>query len=210
VTATSRPDGTWPELLLPEAAYDVVLEPAGDTTTGGVTVLLAAVDGASTIDALTLAQPALVHGRALGAAGEDLGAIEVTAIPRGLLAPSPAAGTSTVTAADGTFTLALAPGADYELGFDSPARSHGRARVPVTAPLAGQSLELPSVTLPAARRLLGDVAIASGIGGAAGVTVLLSCLDCDFATPLAEAVTDSTGAFVLAIPVTPSVIDPAP
>jgi hypothetical protein len=210
VTATSRPDGTWPELLLPEAAYDVVLEPAGDTTAGGVTVLLAAVDGASTIDALTLAQPALVHGRARGAAGEDLGAIEVTASPRGLLAPSPAAGTSTVTAADGTFTLALAPGADYELGFDSPARSHGRARVSVTAPLAGQSLELPSVTLPAARRLLGDVAIASGIGGAAGVTVLLSCLDCDFATPLAEAVTDSTGAFVLAIPVTPSVIDPAP
>ena len=209
VTATSRPDGTWPALRLPEAAYDVVLEPAGDATAGGVTVLLASVDGESTIDALTLAQPALVHGRVLGAAGENLGAIQVTASPRGLLAHSPAAGTSATTAADGTFTLALAPGAGYELGFDSPARSHGRTRVSVTAPLAGQSLDLPSVTLPAAVRLIGDVAIASGIGGAGGVTVLLSCLDCDFATPLAEAVTDSTGAFVLAVPVTVSASDPA-
>ena len=209
VTATSRPDGTWPALGLPEAAYDVVLEPAGDTTTGGVTVLLASVDGESTIDALTLAQPALVHGRVLGAAGENLGAIEVTASPRGLLAHSPAAGTSTTTAADGTFTLALAPGAGYELGFDSPARRHGRTRVSVTAPLAGQSLELASVTLPASVRLIGDVAITSGIGAAAGVTVLLSCLDCDFATPLAEAVTDSTGAFVLAVPVRVSASDPA-
>lgn len=209
VTATSRPDGTWPALRLPEATYDVVLEPAGDTTTGGVTMLFTSVDGESIIDALTLAQPALVHGRVLGAAGENLGAIQVTASARGLLAPSPAAGTSTITAADGTFTLALAPGAGYELGFDSPARSHGRTRVSVTAPLAGQSHDLPSVTLPAAMRLIGDVAIASGIGGAAGVTVLLSCLDCDFATPLAEAVTDSTGAFVLAVPVTVSASDPA-
>jgi hypothetical protein len=210
VTATSRPDGAWPALRLPEATYDVVLEPADDTTAGGVTVLLASVDGESTIDALTLAQPALVHGRALDAAGEALGAIQVTASPRGLLAPSPAAGASTTTAADGTFTLALAPGAEYELGFDSPARSHGRASMSVPTPPAGQSLDLPSVTLPAAVRLIGDVAIASGIGGAAGVTVLLSCLDCDFATPLAEAVTDSTGAFVLAVPVPASAIDPAP
>jgi hypothetical protein len=42
------------------------------------------------------------------------------------------------------------------------------------------------------------------------VTVLLTCLDCDFAAPLAEAVTDGTGAFVLAVPVVPSVIAPAP
>jgi hypothetical protein len=208
VTATSRPDGTWPELRLPAAAYDVVLEPGDDTAAGGVTVLLASVDGDSSVDALALTQPALVHGKIVSLAGEDLGQIQVTATPRGLLASSPAAGAATITASDGTFTLALAPDAEYEISLDSAARRHGRTRITVTAPPAGQSLDLASITLSPAVRLIGDVAITNGAGGAAGVTVLLSCLDCDFATPLAEAVTDSTGAFVLAVPVAPSV--PAP
>lgn len=210
VTATSRPDGTWPALRLPAAAYDVVLEPAADTAAGGVTVLLVSVDEESSVDTLALTPPALVHGKAVDAAGEALAQIQVTATPRGLLASSPAAGADTTTAPDGTFTLALAPGAGYELGFDSAARRHGRTRMTVTAPPAGQSLDLAPVTLLAAVRLIGDAAITSGASSAAGVTVLLSCVDCDFAAPLAEAVTDSTGAFVLAVPVTPSVIAPAP
>lgn len=211
VTATSRPDGTWPELRLPAAAYDVVLEPAGDSagdSAGGVTVVVVNVDADSSIDTLALTPPAFVHGKVVDAAGQDLAQIQVTATPRGLLASSPAAGAATATASDGTFTLALAPGVEYQLAFDSPARRHGRARSTVTAPLAGQSLELTPVTLPAAVRLSGGVAFSGGAGSAAGVTVLLSCLDCDFAAPLAEAVTDSSGAFVLAIPVTPSVITP--
>lgn len=209
VTATSRADGAWPALRLPEAAYDVVLEPAGDTTTGGVTVLSASIDGASTIDTLTLALPALVQGRAVGVAGENLGGILVTASPRGLLAPSPSAGAATTTAEDGTFTLPLAPGAGYEIGFESAARSHGGKRVSITAPLAGQSLDLAPVTLPEAVRLIGDVAISGAIGSAAGVTVLATCLECDFATPLAETVTDSNGTFVLAVPILPSAAEPA-
>lgn len=211
VTATSRPDGTWPELRLPAAAYDVVLEPAGDSaadSAGGVTVLVVNVAEQSTVDTLALTPPALVHGKVVDAAGESLAQIQVTATPRGLVASSPAAGAATITASDGTFTLALAPGVEYELGFDSPTRRHGRARSTVTAPLAGQSLELTPVTLPVAVRLTGEVAFSGGAGSAAGVTVLLSCLDCDFAAPLAEAVTDSAGAFVLAVPVTPSVITP--
>jgi hypothetical protein len=209
VTATAGQDGTWPALRLPAAAYDVVLEPAADTAAGGVTVVPVNVDGETSVDALALTQPALVRGRVVDAGGDGLARTQVTATPRGLLAASPAAGAVALTAGNGTFVLTLAPGAEYELAIDSATRQHGRTRVSVTAPPAGQSIDLAPVALSPAVRVSGDVAITSG-AGAAGVTVLLTCLDCDFAAPLAEAVTDGTGAFVLAVPVVPSVIAPAP
>jgi hypothetical protein len=201
VTASAGPDGVWPPVRLPAAIYDVVLEPAGaSAASGGVTVREVDLVANATVDRLDLAQPALVHGRAVDSDGNGLSNLQVTASPLGLLAHSPAAGASAGTAVDGAFTLALAPDTDYELVIDSPDRRHGRARVTVPAPAAGQSLDLPPTRLPAASRLRGEVALLDGAGGAAGITVLLSCLACDDPTPVAEAVTDSTGAFVLAVP----------
>jgi hypothetical protein len=201
VTAVAQPDGAWPTVRLPAAIYDVVLEPAsGSAASGGVTVQVVDLVENPSVDTLSLAQPALVRGQAVDSDGNGLSNLHITASPLGLLAHSPAAGAAASTAVDGAFALSLAPGTDYELVIDSPDRRHGRARVFVTAPAAGQDLDLPPTRLPAASRLRGEVALLEGAGGAAGITVLLSCLGCDDPTPVAEAVTDSTGAFVLAVP----------
>lgn len=202
VTAIAQPDGAWPPVRLPEALYDVVLEPADGSaaTSGGVTVRVVDLGATPIVDTLDLAQPALVRGKVVDSDGNSLDGVQVTASPLGLLAHSPAAGEAAGTAVDGAFALALAPDTEYELVIDSADRRHGRARVRVTAPAAGQSLDLAATRLPAAASLRGEVALLEGAGGAAGITVLLSCLGCDDSAPLAEAVTDSTGAFVLAVP----------
>jgi hypothetical protein len=201
VTAIAQPGGAWPALRLPEAGYDVVLEPDSDAAaSGGVTVRVVDLAATPIVDTLALAPPALVRGQIVDSDGNDLAGIQVTASPLGLLAHSPAAGAAAGTDSEGAFALALAPDTPYELVIDSPDRRHGRARVPVPATAAGQSLELAATRLPPAASLRGEVALLEGAGGAAGITVLLSCLGCDDPAPLAEAVTDSTGAFVLAVP----------
>jgi hypothetical protein len=198
-TATAGADGAWPPVRLPEGVYDVILEPAGDDPADSVTARVVDLAASPVVDSLRLASPALVRGRAVDPAGSGLPGIQITARPLGLLAHSPAAGAAATTASDGTFALALAPDAEYELVLDSADRRHGRTRITVTTPAAGESLELAPRTLLAAARLTGQVALLDG-AGAAGVAVLLSCLSCDATAPLAEAVTDSTGAFVLAVP----------
>jgi hypothetical protein len=201
VTAIAQPDGAWLPMRLPEAVYDVVLEPAdGAATSGGVTVRVVDLGTTPIVDTLALAPPALVRGKVVDREGNDAGGIQVTASPLGLLTHSPAAGDAAGTDSEGAFALALAPDTEYELVIDSADRDHGRARVRVPATAAGQSLELPATRLPPAASLRGEVALLEGAGGAAGITVLLSCLGCDDPAPLAEAVTDSTGAFVLAVP----------
>lgn len=202
VTAIAQPDGAWLPVRLPAAVYDVVLEPADGSPAASGSVTVRAVDlvASPAVDALDLAQPALVRGQAVDRDGNGLASLQVTASPRGLLALGLAAGEATSTGQDGAFALSLAPDTEYELVIDSPDRSHGRARVTVSAPAAGQVLDLAPTPLPRASSLRGTVALFEGAGGAAGITVLLSCLDCADPAPLAEAVTDSTGAFVLAVP----------
>ena len=203
VTANARPDGAWPPVRLPEAVYDVVLEPADDTaeTHGSATVqVVDLLAETPSVDTLALVQPGLVHGKVVNSNGNSLAGAQVTASPLGLLAHSPAAGDAAGTDSQGAFALALVPDTEYELAIVSASRGHGRARVRVRAPAAGQSLELATTRLPAAASLRGEVALLEGAGGAAGITVLLSCLGCGDSAPLAEAVTDSTGAFVLDVP----------
>jgi hypothetical protein len=202
VTVIAGPDGAWLPVRLPSAAYDVVLEPAGDSA-GSVTVRSVDLTTDPDVAFLDLAQPALVRGRVVDSDGNGLGSVQVTASPRGQLAHSAAAGATAGAAEDGAFELSLAPDTEYELVIAGAARGRGRARITVTTPVAGQGLDLAPTPLPEASSLRGEVALLDGAGGAAGVTVLLSCLDCDDPAPLAEAVTDSTGAFVLAVPYEP-------
>lgn len=201
VTAVARPDGAWPAVTLPEAVYDVVLEPPDGSAgnAGGVVVRVVDLAADPGVDTLALAEPALVRGTVVDGGGGALSNIRVTARPLDLLAHSPAAGDAATTDANGAFTLGLAPDTAYELLADSTDRRHGRARISVTAPAAGQSLELAPTSLPAASRLSGEVALLDG-AGAGGITVLLTCLGCDDPAPLAEAVTSGSGAFVLAVP----------
>lgn len=201
VAVTARPDGTWPLVRLPEAVYDVLLEPpqGASASSGSVTVREIDLAAGDPVDSLALAQPAIVRGVVAGDGAAGLDGVQVTAVPLGLLANIPGAGASTVTADGGAFSLALSPGGAYELVLDSLDRRHARVRVPVTAPGSGEIHDLPATALPPAARLSGEVALLDG-SGAAGVTALLLCLGCDETEPLAEAVTDSTGAFVLAVP----------
>lgn len=196
VAVTAGPDGAWPAARLPGAVYDVILEPPPGA--GAVTVREVDLTAGEPVDSLALAEPAIARGAVVDSAAAALPGVQVTAVPRGLLAHSPDAGASAVTGEDG-FALALSPGGVYELVFDSLDRRHGRVRVPVPALTAGEITELTATALPPAARLSGEVALLDG-GAAAGVTVLLLCFGCDDPTPVAEAVSDSTGAFVLAVP----------
>ncbi len=211
LSATADIDGVVPEVRLPVAVYDVIIEPdagAGEGEDGHVTVrTVDLADGAPSV--LSLAAASVLRGSVIDADGTGLSGIRVTAAPRALLAQIPGASASALSDADGGFALPLVGGGTYELTFDAPDRRYGRLRVPVLVPAVDSPEPLGPVTLARAARVTGRVTSASSSAGIAGVNVLLFCAPdetsavCASATgdqPLAEAVTDFDGRFVLASP----------
>ncbi len=197
VTATASAGGAFPAIELPVAVYDVILEPARP----GAPVTLLVVDlGEGAPASLSSAAPATVTGTVNDAGGKPVAGAEVTALPLGLLAGSPDAGVSAVTAADGTFALSVTGGGSYELLIES--RGHGSVRVQREAPASG--LDLGAIALPTAFLASGRLVLPSTGAGAAGVTIQLLCATCSAPAgevPVAEAVSDAFGDFTLRIPV---------
>jgi hypothetical protein len=191
-----------PALQLPEAVYDVLIEPAA----GADGAQLMEVDlspGVATPQRLALGAPARVRGVVTDASGAALAGVRVSATPSGALAGATTAGAAAVTGATGEFVLSLAGGGDYELAWTTADARHARARQTVRAPGAGAELDLAAVSLAPALRVSGRVTIAGGAGGSAGVTLQLLCFTCNGAEPswpVAEAVTGATGEFALAVP----------
>ncbi|ACY12919.1 carboxypeptidase-like regulatory domain-containing protein [Haliangium ochraceum] len=199
-SALSGSDGTWPALDLPRGLYDVILEPPADAPADeAVTRLLIDVDGSS-VNQLELVRAATVRGRVLDDSGAGLAEVQIAATPRGLLAPSAAANAVTRSDDDGAFTLALAPDTEYGLTLDGDSRSYARTRLDIVTPAAGTLSDELRIDLVPAAKLTGQVFLLDGAAGAPGVVVQLLCLACDDTEPLAEAVSDKTGTFVLAVP----------
>jgi hypothetical protein len=201
VTATASAGGAFPALELPVAVYDVILEPAQASASAPVTLLSVDLgDGAPA--SLSSAAPATLTGTVTDAGGAPVAGAEVTASPLGLLAGSPDAGVSAITAADGSFALAVTGGGSYELVLEG--RGHGSVRTQREAPASDQVLDLGAIALPAAFLATGRLVLPSTGAGAAGVTVQLLCATCSAPAgevPVAEAVSDASGDFTLRIPV---------
>lgn len=193
--------GAWPEISLPRAVYDVILEPAGE---GGASLIEVDLRAPGAPPALAPVAAATLAGTVVDADGAAVAGVEVVAAALGLLAQSPGAGASAVTDEDGRFSLGVTPGGSYELLLDDPARSHGRLRVIEDAPGPGQSRELGALALPRAFLAGGRLVLLPSGAAASGVVVQLVCAACAASeghTPAAEAVTDAFGSFALRVPV---------
>ena len=166
-----------------------------------LTVDLAAGNPSPT--ALVLPAPATLHGVVTDGVS-PVAAVAVTAAPRGLLANLASGAAMASSDGDGEFSLALVGGGRYDLALVPAGADLARERLgEVSAPAAGITGELGSTELTAAISVFGQVTIPGVAGGGAGVTVMALCYDCDGVaaqTPVAEAVTDTTGRFTLAIP----------
>jgi hypothetical protein len=202
-TATSEvASGTTSLALVTDAAGKLpsALAPAGPLTavieaTPG-DVALAALDLTAGVPATVDAPPMITAtGRVASATGASLGGAQLTATPLGALALAGIPARTASAAADGTFALPLASGGHVALRVLDPA---GR----------GAALELADVTavpatlnLPAAVRLSGTLLGRNGKLIGAAVQVLCGgCTGVARTRPLAEAATNISGDFVVAVP----------
>jgi hypothetical protein len=203
VTATADGAGDLPATSLPETMYDVIVEPPnGAPADQGVALL--AVDlqmGAPDPATLALVAWATLTGDAIDESSVGLDEIRITAIPSGVLAGTTTAAAMASTDA-GSYSLPVAGGGEYDLVFDSADYSRARARVSAQAGAAGQATAVADVEMPAALAASGDVTL--GANGVAGVSVTLLCYECsgqmEASLPVAEAVTDISGSYTLAVP----------
>jgi hypothetical protein len=212
------PAGAMTPTLLPEAIYDAVIEPPDEAARDTQATNVTEVDlrsGAPDPAELGLAAPARLVGRVLAPGEEEPVAragVRVQATPRtGLLLGAPRAGATDITGEDGSFTLLVAAGGEYELTADGAPLRQGRVRIHVTAPEPGAAAELDAIELPRVLRATGVIAVASGGDSVAGAHLQLFCETCGpegGALPVGETLTDDVGRFFLTAP-DPGVDPPA-
>lgn len=208
VSLASGADGAL-AAVLPEAVYDVVLEPAPGNAADAVTH--AVVDmraGQPDVVALAFVAPVAIAGRITDEGGAAVAGASVSATPVGILAQTQSARASVETDSSGRFVLTATPDTEYRLVIDGQDGGHARERLSITSPASG-TLELGSIALARALEVRGRVTVPGRPGGAAGVVVQLLCADCpapDASQPLAETVSDAFGDF--SVPVPDPVADP--
>jgi hypothetical protein len=205
MTAEADAGGALPALVLPETAYDAVVEPPAELS--GEAVRIADVDlspGETAPATLSLAPPAMLIGRVVDNAQLGIEGVEVSAIPRGLLANVACASATATTTSQGAFDISLVGNGEYDLLLEPRGATHARVRTTgVVAPGSGVEGTLDTVELPEGIAVTGRVEIPGVAGGALGVHVMALCHECTgvmAAAPLADAVTGIDGSFVLVIP----------
>lgn len=203
LTAVADGAGNVSGLLVPEAGYTVLVEPAAATP--GQVMRMMTLDlsaGTPSPTALSLATGGMIFGVVRDDEERPIPNVRVTATPEGVLTSSPAASASATTGADGSYTLRLVGNGQYALRYTSTTGSYGHRLDSVTAPATDMFSEL-DVALPAAIRVTGTINIPGLAPGVGGVSVSALCVDCsgaDALRPRAEAVSAGDGAFTLAIP----------
>jgi hypothetical protein len=203
VTVTADGSGDLPATMLPDAVYDVIVEPhVSAPPTEGVSLMEVDMQmGVPSPVQLSLAEWATVTGDAVDveAAGIDL--IRVTAIPTGVLAGATTASASSTTDA-GTYALSVAGGGAYDLVFDASDYGQARARLSVQAGAAGDTTIVSNVEMPDALEVTGSIELDGN--PLAGVSITLLCYECSgdkkASLAIAEAVSEIDGAFSLATP----------
>ena len=201
-TVIADATGQLPSLELPRGIYDVVIDPPPGSAEDA-TLLVVDITGAGPTLLATTALARLT-GRVVDSQGAGVANARIAATARGVLASSLGATRVITTASDGSFDLALPGDGDYDITVTGPASEHAVHRLQATAPSAGQNSLLGDIALARALAYTGRVMLGgANPGGAAGATVHLLCITCparDRELPVAEAVTDRFGYFVLPAP----------
>jgi hypothetical protein len=185
--------GALPSTLVPSAELSAVITVApGD-------LAVAALDTTATVPA-SLDAPAMLRITTAmqdpAAAGLGGGVLDL--VPTGALAMAAAPALHVIAGPSGTITATLASGGHYDLRFHDPA---GRAALLV---VANQVAATTAATyrLPAALQVHGSLLL-GGTQTLANTSVQILCETCtglDRDKPIAEAASDETGSFTLAVP----------
>jgi len=203
-SAQANASGVIPAQALTSGPYDVIVEP-GPSAPAGERVRFAPLDlssGQGAPASLRLAAAGHLTGLVLDDGDAPVAGAQLIATPLGPLARATTAGASTTTGEDGAFDLALAAGGSYQIRIDGPL---GRGRVLrfEDAPGApGGTRALDDSKLPTTLRLTGALTVTGG-AAVTGAVLQLQCLVCgpdSGAMTVAEAVSDSSGEFLLYAP----------
>lgn len=202
ISVTADSSGTL-SAHLPEAEYDVILEPANPAH-GAVSLRYADLrPGQPTPDSLMLRAPATLTGLVRQGIGPVLRYARVSATPAGALARAYWATTSTASDSKGIFAMDLVAGASYQVQVGSLGAEHLHGWRSVDLPDNGAPLDVGTIQLARDVRVSGQVAIPTVIGPASGVTVRVLCEECpedERGTPLAETITNEFGEFSVPVP----------
>ncbi|MCG8416608.1 MAG: hypothetical protein MJE77_01540 [Proteobacteria bacterium] len=199
VTAVAGPHGEL-SIDIPEGLYDAVVEPPPGF---GQTVTAVAVDlrpGQPDPAQLTTALPGRITGQIVDPRSSSIACARLVATPIGFLAAATSATTATTAAGDGSFELHLPAGGDHDLVIMGPDTAHARRRLSVRAPQPDQNTDLGVIPLTDTLAYTGQVIL--GSRGASGMILHLLCAECEFDPnwPLAEALSNRDGYFVLRAP----------
>lgn len=206
ITITAGPSGALPPTLVPEAIYDVVVEPAGDTSGQGINVTVADLRaGEPGPGSFNLAPLSRLVGQMRDSSdpgGPTLADIDVRAQPLGLLATAASAG-AVDASGDGVFALSVAGNSWYQLVATSREPHFARTVATISTPTPGQELDVGALLMTPTIEISGRIIRPDTTGGAEGVHLMLMCYDCsdvDAQRPIVEAVSSSTGDYVFHVP----------
>ncbi len=201
LNAVASAGGTLPATLVPRAALSAVIQLAaqGDLA---VTTFDASACAAQAFDApARMTATGVVHGP--DAATTPLSNTRIEATPIGALAMANLIPVQTTSDANGTFSLLLASGAHYALHFFDPS-GRGSPRDFADQTAAGVPA---TVQLAAAIAITGNVSVQNDPNAIQNASVQLLCASCTgvaASQPIAQAATDITGNYRVAVP------DPGP
>jgi hypothetical protein len=169
----------------------VVASPAGiavvalDTTAGAPASINAAA-------------PVAITGTITEPSGTPHANARVRLAPIGALAAATLVAPTATTGADGTFSIAAAPGGHYALDASDPVQQYASNGVAdVTAGNAGTVALRPAIAFSAKLQV---TASSQPVAGAAVTFLCATCTGADRAQPVAEAVSAAGGNFTLAVP----------
>lgn len=129
--------------------------------------------------------------------GQPIRDAQLRALVTGDLAHLAAAAPQATADATGHATLALAPGATYQLDVVDPRHAHAGARVVIAAGSTPAPIALPDAI--AITGELREVAQSVGLPGAGVTALCYACSGPERSHPLGEAVTDAAGGFAVVI-----------
>ncbi len=188
----SAADGSLSGLLLPPLAsgsYDVLIEPPPGSS-DGMTRLSLPLPAAGSWT-LTLQPKVTLSGTIQDLSGVEVGDVRVTAFESAGLGAAP----WTLTTSDGRYSLRVDPGSAIQLLVEPPGAVRlAGARIPLAAGTTIANASLPSGLLVA-----GNV-IAPGGGHLPSVVIDALCGSCGSTTPIATALSNSSGFYSLYLP----------
>lgn len=189
--------------VLPEAEYDVILEPENPKHGAPTLLYMDLRAGRPTPASLTIGPAARIAGTVRGPDGSRVVNASISAIPTGILTLTPAASASATSTDNGSFVLRLIPGGQYQLQARTVDATHVHARILINVPSAVEPTDIGVLQMGPSVSVTGQVRLPLGVGGAGGITIRTMCFECPEEQReriLSETITDSTGSFTIPVP----------